>query len=119
MAETLINTYAAAQKAYVNTVPGPFFTARAAIGAGTAIVSGLSRVAAINKTQYGSKTGTNPSNPSNTSTPAIATGFSYIGKPQAQEPAKQLPPQKVYIVSHEMKSALSTDENILSKAVVK
>jgi hypothetical protein len=54
IAETLVNTYMAAQKAYASQIlPGdPTSPVRATIAAGIAVASGLAQVAAIKSTQF-------------------------------------------------------------------
>lgn len=54
IAQTLIETYQAAQSAYASqmTIPTPEAPIRAAVAAGIAIASGLARVAAIQKTKF-------------------------------------------------------------------
>lgn len=55
--QTIISTYAAAQKAYEAqlAIPDPSAQGRAVVAAGIAVISGLARVAAISRTSYGSK----------------------------------------------------------------
>ena len=55
IAETVVSTYAAAQKAYESqmSIPSPDAPVRAAIAAGSAVISGLSRVSAIAGTSFG------------------------------------------------------------------
>ena len=59
IAETLVNTYMAAQKAYASQIiPGdPTSIVRGQIAAGIAVASGLARVAAIKSTQFKSTGG--------------------------------------------------------------
>lgn len=58
-AQTIISTYAAAQKAYESQIipgdPSSFF--RASLAAAAAVAAGLARLAAINRTTYGSASG--------------------------------------------------------------
>tara|TARA_R110000822_G_scaffold14631_2_gene51253 strand:+ start:514 stop:2220 length:1707 start_codon:yes stop_codon:yes gene_type:complete len=55
IAETLVSTYLAAQKAYTSQLTlTPDSPIRAAIAAGVAVASGLARVAAIQRTQFNS-----------------------------------------------------------------
>lgn len=62
IAQTLIETYQAAQSAYASqmTIPTPEAPIRAAVAAGIAIASGLARVAAIQKTKFEGGGGGNP-----------------------------------------------------------
>ena len=59
IAETLVSTYMAAQKAYSSqmAIPTPDAPVRAAIAAAAATASGLARVAAIKSTQFNSAGG--------------------------------------------------------------
>jgi len=78
IAQTLIDTFAAAQGAYKSqmTVPDPSAPIRASVAAGIAIAQGLARVAAISKTQFKStSTGTPPPTPSGTSSSTPAPTF--------------------------------------------
>jgi hypothetical protein len=54
IAETLISTYAAAQKAYASqlAIPTPDAPVRAQIAAGVAVAAGLAKVAAIKSQQF-------------------------------------------------------------------
>lgn len=58
IAQTIIETYKAAQSAYASqmTIPTPDAPVRAAIAAGIAIASGLARVAAIARTRFNTTT---------------------------------------------------------------
>ena len=78
IAQTLIDTFAAAQGAYKSqmTVPDPSAPIRASVAAGIAIAQGLARVAAISKTQFKStSTGTPPPTPAGTSSSTPAPTF--------------------------------------------
>ncbi len=57
IAQTVISTYSAAQKAYESqmAIPTPDAPARAAVAAGVAIAQGVARAAAIASTSYGSR----------------------------------------------------------------
>ena len=79
IAQTIIDTFAAAQGAYKSqmTVPDPSAPIRASVAAGIAIAQGLARVAAISKTQFKStSTGTPPPTPAGTSSSTPAPTFS-------------------------------------------
>ena len=54
IAETLVSTYAAAQKAYASqlAIPSPDAPIRAQIAAGVAVAAGLAKVAAIKSQQF-------------------------------------------------------------------
>lgn len=92
--QTIISTYAAAQKAYESqlTIPDPSAPARAAVAAGIAVVSGLARVAAISKTSYGSKSsgaaggGSSGSSGGGTSSPTAPTTAGVQPQQQQQTP---------------------------------
>ena len=62
IAQTIIDTFAAAQGAYKSqmTIPDPSAPVRAAVAAGIAVAQGLARVAAISKTQFSSTSSTTP-----------------------------------------------------------
>lgn len=71
IAQTIIDTFAAAQGAYKSqmTIPDPSAPVRAAVAAGIAIAQGLARVAAISKTQFSST-----SSVSSTPVPTVGGG---------------------------------------------
>jgi hypothetical protein len=78
IAQTIIDTFAAAQGAYKSqmVVPDPSAPIRASVAAGIAIAQGLARVAAISKTQFKStSTGTPPPTPAGTSSSTPAPTF--------------------------------------------
>ena len=71
IAQTIIDTFAAAQGAYKSqmTIPDPSAPVRAAVAAGIAVAQGLARVAAISKTQFKST-----SSVSSTPVPTVGGG---------------------------------------------
>ncbi len=71
IAQTIIDTFAAAQGAYKSqmTIPDPSAPVRASIAAGIAVAQGLARVAAISKTQFKST-----SSVSSTPVPTVGGG---------------------------------------------
>jgi len=71
IAQTIIDTFAAAQGAYKSqmTIPDPSAPIRASIAAGIAVAQGLARVAAISKTQFKST-----SSVSSTPVPTVGGG---------------------------------------------
>ena len=71
IAQTIIDTFAAAQGAYKSqmTIPDPSAPVRAAVAAGIAVAQGLARVAAISKTQFKST-----SSVSSTPVPSVGGG---------------------------------------------
>ena len=116
IAQTLIDTFAAAQGAYKSqmTVPDPSAPIRASVAAGIAIAQGLARVAAISKTQFKStSTGTPPPTPSGTSssTPAptfinpqttnLGTGELSAGQGQGSQP------MRAYVVERDIQQTTS------------
>lgn len=116
IAQTIIDTFAAAQGAYKSqmTVPDPSAPIRASVAAGIAIAQGLARVAAISKTQFKStSTGTPPPTPSGTSssTPAptfinpqttnLGTGELSGGQGQGSQP------MRAYVVERDIQQTTS------------
>ena len=116
IAQTIIDTFAAAQGAYKSqmTVPDPSAPIRASVAAGIAIAQGLARVAAISKTQFKStSTGTPPPTPSVTSssTPAptfinpqttnLGTGELSAGQGQGSQP------MRAYVVERDIQQTTS------------
>lgn len=116
IAQTLIDTFAAAQGAYKSqmTVPDPSAPIRASVAAGIAIAQGLARVAAISKTQFKStSTGTPPPTPAGTSssTPAptftnpqttnLGTGELSGGQGQGSQP------MRAYVVERDIQQTTS------------
>ena len=116
IAQTLIDTFAAAQGAYKSqmTVPDPSAPIRASVAAGIAIAQGLARVAAISKTQFKStSTATPPPTPAGTSssTPAptftnpqttnLGTGELSGGQGQGSQP------MRAYVVERDIQQTTS------------
>ena len=116
IAQTIIDTFAAAQGAYKSqmTVPDPSAPIRASVAAGIAIAQGLARVAAISKTQFKStSTGTPPPTPAGTSssTPAptftnpqttnLGTGELSGGQGQGSQP------MRAYVVERDIQQTTS------------
>lgn len=83
IAQTLISTYFAAQKAYASQIiPGdPSSVIRAGLSAAFAVTSGLSRVAAIRRVRY--------DDPNATNTASSASGSSAV--PRFQAPSTRIP----------------------------
>lgn len=94
--QTIISTYAAAQKAYESqlSIPDPSAPARAAVAAGIAIVSGLARVAAISNTSYGSRSASATGGGSSGS----GGGGSPSGSPSSPASSQSQPQQQTPIV---------------------
>jgi len=116
IAQTIIDTFAAAQGAYKSqmTVPDPSAPIRASVAAGIAIAQGLARVAAISNTQFKStSTGTPPPTPAGTSssTPAptftnpqttnLGTGELSGGQGQGSQP------MRAYVVERDIQQTTS------------
>jgi len=116
IAQTIIDTFAAAQGAYKSqmTVPDPSAPIRASVAAGIAIAQGLARVAAISKTQFKStSTATPPPTPSgaSSSTPAptfinpqttnLGTGELSAGQGQGMQP------MRAYVVERDIQQTTS------------
>jgi hypothetical protein len=119
IAETLISTYMAAQKAFTSqltaTPDSPF---RAAIAAGVAVAGGLARVAAISATQFnaGSPSTSTPSTPSagggggGSSQPIQAPQFNIVGQSGTNQLAAGIgaqfdQPIRAYVVGGEVTTA--------------
>jgi chromosome segregation ATPase len=116
IAQTIIDTFAAAQGAYKSqmTVPDPSAPIRASVAASIAIAQGLARVAAISKTQFKStSTATPPPTPSgaSSSTPAptfinpqttnLGTGELSAGQGQGMQP------MRAYVVERDIQQTTS------------
>jgi len=117
IAETVVSTYAAAQKAYESqlAIPTPDAPARAAVAAGIAVVQGVARVAAISKQQYGGAASASASAGGGVgagvqSTPgSMATGSGYGGVTGAHDKAAT-PPTQPPVTIHLQVQALHPDE---------
>ena len=122
IAETVINTYRAAQNA--ETVqPYPVGVALAAL----AVVSGLAKVATISKQTFqgeggGGGTSAGISGSGNSTTRAATTGFTSIAPPTtASSPQSQVKtePMKVYVLEKDIKKATNSADAREAKAIVK
>ncbi|OIO57319.1 MAG: hypothetical protein AUJ55_06610 [Proteobacteria bacterium CG1_02_64_396] len=115
IAETVVSTYAAAQKAYESqlAIPTPDAPARAAVAAGIAVVQGVARVAAISKQQYGGAASASAGGGVGAgvqSTPgSMATGSGYGGVTGAHDKAAT-PPTQPPVTIHLQVQALHPDE---------
>ncbi len=94
IAQTVISTYSAAQKAYESqlSIPTPDAPARAAIAAAIAVAAGIARVAAIAKQSYGSKTASVAAGGAGTPG-GIATQGGFAGAKPPTPPTPQAPQQ--------------------------
>lgn len=110
IAETIISTYSAAQKAYQSqmNVPSPDAPIRAAIAAGIAIAQGLAKVAMIRKTEFNSTS--SPSSATSTNAPASISAPSRTaqrGVPtnMTGDEGQQGKELKVYVLEHDISRA--------------
>ena len=113
IAETLVSTYLAAQKAYASQLTlDPTAPIRAAVAAGIAITSGLAKVAAIKATQFNSSSATE----TETATGSIG-GVQSVGvdvgtlvpsAPQGTAPE----PVRAYVVSNEISNQQALDREL-------
>ena len=117
IAQTIIDTFAAAQGAYKSqmTVPDPSAPIRASVAAGIAIAQGLARVAVISKTQFKStSSGTPPPAPSGGSSSAPAPSFTnpqttMLGTDGASMNAQGqgIQPMRAYVVERDIQQTTS------------
>jgi len=113
IAETLVSTFLAAQKAYASqlSVPTPDAPVRAQIAAGIAVASGLAKVAAIKSTQFKSTSATE----TETATGSIGGGQSVgvdVGTlvPTTQQATPE--PVRAYVVSNEISNKQALDREL-------
>jgi hypothetical protein len=121
IAETLVSTYVAAQKAYASQLTlDPTAPIRAAVAAGIAITSGLAKVAAIKSTQFNSTGGSEPDSGGGGGS-ISAGGIQSVGVdvgslvPNQQNPTPE--PVRAYVVENEIsnKQALNRELQIRQK----
>ena len=116
IAETLVNTYMAAQKAYASQIIplDPTSVIRAQIAAGIAVASGLAKVAAIKSTQY-----TGGGAAGGTATAGGSIGGGGIGSvgvdvgtlvPNTQQTTPE--PVRAYVVSNEISNKQALDREL-------
>jgi hypothetical protein len=124
IAEALVSTYFAAQKAYASQIIplDPTSIVRAQIAAGVAIVSGLSRVAKIKSMKYDSASSSMDSSGGvsglSGGTQSQSTGLTVL-TPQSVRSRKDAEPVKVYVTETDIRAASGRVSDIQSKAVVK
>lgn len=114
IAETIVNTYMAAQKAYASQIiPGdPTSIVRGQIAAGIAVASGLAKVAAIKSTQFNSTAATDTEGGGG----AIGGGTQSVGVdvgsliPTQQTPTPE--PVRAYVVSNEISNKQALDREL-------
>ena len=119
IAETLVSTYMAAQKAYASqlAIPSPDAPVRAAIAAGVAVASGLAKVAAIKSTQFsgggggGAASGGSAGGGGGGGTQAVGVDVGSL-IPNQQTPTPE--PVRAYVVENEIsnKQALNRELQI-------
>ena len=124
IAEALVSTYFAAQKAYASQIIplDPTSIVRAQIAAGVAIVSGLSRVAKIKSMKYDSASSSMDSiggaSGLSSGTQSQSTGLTPL-TPQSVRSRKDAEPVKVFVTETDIRAASGRVSDIQSKAVVK
>jgi hypothetical protein len=124
IAEALVSTYFAAQKAYASQIIplDPTSLGRAQIAAAIATISGLSRVAKIKSMKYDSASSSmdNAGGISGLSggTQSQSTGLTPL-TPQSVRGRKDSEPVKVFVTETDIRAASGRVSDIQSKAVVK
>jgi hypothetical protein len=111
IAETIVSTYAAAQKAYNSqlTIPSPDAPIRAAIAAGTSVAQGLARVAAIRATTFEGGGGS-----ASTGGVRTPTGGNFLVPQTTQQNAGQAAPAPVqaYVVGQQITNQQALDNEL-------
>lgn len=124
IAEALISTYFAAQKAYASQIIplDPTSIVRAQIAAGVATISGLARVAKIKSMKYDSASSSMGSGGGvsglSGGVQSQSTGLTVL-TPQSVRSRKDTEPVKVYVTETDIRAASGRVSDIQSKAVVK
>jgi len=116
IAETLISTYAAAQKAYASqlAIPSPDAPVRAQIAAGIAVAAGLAKVAAIKSQQFTG--GGSAGGATGGGAGGIGGGTTSVGVdvgsliPNQQTPTPE--PVRAYVVSNEISNRQALDREL-------
>jgi hypothetical protein len=119
LAETIMSTYAAAQKAYQSqmTVPSPDAPIRAAISAGSAIAAGLAKVAKIKAMKYespddgGGDTATGGGAVRRMGNPALS-GWRQGMVPNVQFTGGQIEPLHAYVVQSDLQGSTLEQERL-------
>ncbi len=111
VAETIIGTYSAAQKAYNSqlTVPSPDAPIRAAVAAGVSIAQGLARVAAIRKTTFDGGGGGTPGGGGGS---APRTQFLVPTTQAPQTGQTEAAPVQAYVVGQEITNQQALDSEL-------
>ena len=113
IAETLVSTYQAAQKAYASqlAIPSPDAPIRAQVAAGIAVAAGLAKVAAIKSTQFGGGASAGGATGG-----AVGGGAQSVGVdvgtlvPTAGQPTPE--PVRAYVVSNEISNKQALDREL-------
>lgn len=116
IAETLISTYSAAQKAYQSqlALATPDAPVRAAIAAGTAVAQGLARVAAIRKTTFDGGGGGTPSSGGGAPRPAFAQFTPQV--PNASLTTPEPAPVQAFVVGQNITNQQSLDAELVTQS---
>jgi hypothetical protein len=113
IAETLVSTYMAAQKAYASqlALATPDAPIRATIAAAAAVASGLAKVAAIKSTQYsgGGAAGATQAGGGGGGTPSVGIDVGSL-IPNQQTPTPE--PVRAYVVSNEISNKQALDREL-------
>lgn len=115
VAETLVSTYMAAQKAFTSQLTAtPDSPIRAALAAAAATASGLARVAAIKRTQFNTTGGTDPGDGGGGGVPGGGTQSIGVDVgtlvPRAGQPTPE--PVRAYVVSNEISNKQALDREL-------
>lgn len=115
---TLIDTYMSAQKAYASqlSIPTPDAPIRANVAAGVAVASGLARVAAITKTQFGGGGGNYNSGNTTMSNQPNIQGYTTNNIPNQQRGGSGN--MRVYVTETDIRNSSRKVDGIYSQATV-
>ena len=113
IAETLVSTYQAAQKAYASqlAIPSPDAPIRAQVAAGIAVAAGLAKVAAIKSTQFGGGASAGGATGGGLGGGTQSVGVD-VGTlvPTAGQPTPE--PVRAYVVSNEISNKQALDREL-------
>lgn len=113
IAETLVSTYQAAQKAYASqlAIPSPDAPIRAQVAAGIAVAAGLAKVAAIKSTQFGGGASAGGATGGGVGGGTQSVGVD-VGTlvPTAGQPTPE--PVRAYVVSNEISNKQALDREL-------
>jgi len=114
LAETLVSTYAAAQKAYASqlAIPTPDAPIRASIAAGVAVAAGLANVAAIASQKFDGQTASGGASPGAVAGGGIQSVGVDVGTlvPNATQTTPE--PVRAYVVSNEISNKQALDREL-------